>query len=189
MPIHPTGPSHMATRSPRPSRASVRQCLTAQTPSDRDESPRLPSASKCHSVPTPGVTWPHGHMLTRLPSVRESPIAQPAQWWYGLHCLAFSGNCRYQPSSDGLPQPAPGLGALSVSGENPQMSLPPSVSQTQIEGGITTFHGRACETFLLAPQALTVSSHASAPHTPWRAASLSDPRNRGRYSLAGAVWC
>jgi hypothetical protein len=64
---------HMATCSRRPSRASVRECLTVQTPADRDESPPLPSASKCQGVPTPGVTWPHGHMLTGSvgPSRRE----------------------------------------------------------------------------------------------------------------------
>jgi hypothetical protein len=96
---------HMATCSRRPSRASARECLTVQTPADRGESPPLPSASKCQGVPTPGVTWPHGHMLTGSvgPSRRERirvsdtdnpkvPTGQsangPSRSWHGL---AFSG--------------------------------------------------------------------------------------------------
>jgi hypothetical protein len=135
------------------------------------------------------VTCSFAHQTPKCHAVPPSANGPTRGGGMAWHCLASSGNCRCQSTNDGLPRPAPGLGALPVSGAQPQMHLPPSVSQTQMAGGIRTFLGRpACTVSLRAPPGISVSSHARAPRTLWRYGCVAHPRNRGRLRFAGAIW-
>jgi hypothetical protein len=77
--------------------------------------------------------------------------------------------------------------AVPVSGDFPQMSLPPSVSEKPMGGRITTFPGQpACAGSLRAPPGVSVAAPARAPPTLWRCGCVAHPRHRGRRRLAGA---